>query len=169
MNLKIFSSLLGLLIASSICFAQNDSIVAETPEPTYLCGTVERGALQTGDFGKSFFEEYADYKPDQDILNKLKKDLYSHTITIILGTWCHDSQEQVPRMFKVLDKMDYNSTLIRIICVDKEKSGCDTDISGLNIERVPTFIFYKEGIEVGRIVETPEQNLEEDMLNILSN
>jgi hypothetical protein len=169
MKLKIFSSLLGLLIVSSISLAQNDSIIiAENPELAYLCGTVERSALQTGDFGKLFFEEYTDYKPDQDVLNKLKKDLYSHKITIVLGAWCHDSQQQVPRMYKVLDKMDYNTSLIRLICVDKEKSGCNTDISILNIERVPTFIFYKDGNDVGRIIELPEQNLERDMLNILS-
>ncbi len=168
MKLKFLSSLLGLLIVSSISFAQNDSIVADNAEPAYLCGTVERSALQTGDFGDLFFEEYANYKPDQDILNKLKKDLFSHTLTVVLGTWCQDSQEQVPRMYKVLDKMDYNTSLIRLICVDKEKTGCDTDVSGLNIERVPTFIFYEDGNEVGRIVETPEHTLEKDMLKILS-
>jgi hypothetical protein len=169
MKLKFFSFLLVLLSVSLFGHAQSDSLALEQPEPVYLCGTVDRNSLQTGDFGSYFFEEYSDYKPDQDVLNKLKNDLFSYTITIVLGTWCQDSQEQVPRIYKVLDKMDYNTALVRLICVDKEKTGCDTDISGLNIERVPTFIFYKDGNEVGRIIETPNQNLEKDMLSILSN
>jgi len=42
--------------------------------------------------------------------------------------------------------------------------GYDT----LNIERVPTFIFLKNKVEAGRIIETPVTSLEQDMLNILT-
>ncbi len=172
MKLKFYLLLVGLFTFSQMIFAQADSLETEKPEIEYLCGTVERNVLQTEGFNHAgegvFFEEYSNYKPEQDVLNKLNKDLFSYSITIVLGTWCHDSHEQVPRMYKVLDKMDYNTSLVQLICVDKDKTGCDTDISDLNIERVPTFIFYKEGKETGRIIETPEFSLETDLLNILS-
>ena len=167
MKQVFFLFLLGLLTISPIIYSQ-DSLITENPELKYLCGTIEREVLQTGDFGELFFEEYNNYTPEQNVLNKLKKKLFSYTITIVLGTWCHDSQQQVPRMYKILDKMDYNTSLVQLIGVDKEKTGCDTDISNLNIERVPTFIFYKDDKETGRIIETPEQSLESDLLNILS-
>jgi hypothetical protein len=35
------------------------------------------------------------------------------------------------------------------------------------IERVPTFIVYGDGREIGRIVETPEGSLEEHLVKIL--
>ena len=38
----------------------------------------------------------------------------------------------------------------------------------MSIINVPTFIFYKDGEELGRIVEYPIQDLESDMLKILS-
>jgi len=38
----------------------------------------------------------------------------------------------------------------------------------LNIESVPTFIFLKNKVESGRIIETPHTSLEQDMLNILT-
>jgi hypothetical protein len=38
----------------------------------------------------------------------------------------------------------------------------------LDIQRVPTFIFYKNNIEAGRIIENPETSLEQDMVKILT-
>lgn len=41
------------------------------------------------------------------------------------------------------------------------------EVDGLNINFVPTFIFYTNEIEVGRIIETPDVTLEIDFENIL--
>ena len=166
MKVKFYLLLLGIFGISPLIFAQTDNS-AINPADEYLCGTVNRKALQTGEFGQYFIEEYANYKPNQEILNKLDEHLFSCSMTIVLGTWCHDSEEQVPRMYKVLDKMDFNTAMVQIICVDKKKTGCDTDVSNLDIQRVPTFILYKGEEEVGRIIETPKLSLEEDILNIL--
>ena len=38
----------------------------------------------------------------------------------------------------------------------------------LGIQRVPTFIIYKNNIESGRIIETPKTSLEQDLVNILT-
>ena len=43
------------------------------------------------------------------------------------------------------------------------------ELHGYEIEYVPTFIFYREDKEIGRIIETPILSLEEDMLAILIN
>ena len=43
----------------------------------------------------------------------------------------------------------------------------EVDIEDLNIELVPTFIIYKKGEEIGRIVETPYDTLEEDIWKIV--
>ncbi len=51
--------------------------------------------------------------------------------------------------------------------LDREKkSGRNIEV-GKNVHHVPTFIFLKNGTEIGRIVESPIESLEEDMFNIL--
>jgi hypothetical protein len=37
-----------------------------------------------------------------------------------------------------------------------------------NIQRVPTTIVLRDGVELGRIVEYPEKSNEEDLLKILN-
>jgi hypothetical protein len=56
---------------------------------------------------------------------------------------------------------------IKMICVDGDKKCEDVDISGLNIEKVPTFIIYAGNKEIGRIIETPANSIESDLLQIL--
>jgi hypothetical protein len=40
-------------------------------------------------------------------------------------------------------------------------------VEELKVERVPTFIFYRDGKEIGRIIENPKTSLIEDFLEIV--
>ena len=51
--------------------------------------------------------------------------------------------------------------------MDEDKHAEGNETAGLKIEYVPTIIFYKDGNELGRIVESPEDTLEKDMIKIL--
>lgn len=115
-----------------------------------------------------FSEEYNRYTPDMAILSRLTAgDLAGVTITVILGTWCSDSQREVPRFFRILDECPFDQSKIELICVNSAKEVPGEDISVYGIERVPTFIFYRDDAEAGRIVETPVESLEKDMVAIL--
>lgn len=129
-------------------------------------GEINRTDLQKGEFAKYFFGEYKNYNPEKEVIDQLRYKIYDCSITIVLGIWCSDSKEQIPKFFKILDELDYNTEKLKIISVDKNKSA-GYDISALKIKRVPTFIFVKEGIEKGRITETPNLTIEKDMYNIL--
>ncbi|MCD4682121.1 MAG: thioredoxin family protein [Bacteroidales bacterium] len=166
--MKFAFLLLFTIILSNLVYTQNEDIPNEPNDDNELIiGECKRAMLQEGEFGLSFIEEYQNYDPEMPIMNKIQHSIFSYSITIVLGTWCSDSQEQVPRFFKILDKIDYNTNYIRIICVDRDKTSGDTEVSNLNVELVPTFIFYKNNIEKGRIIETPLITLEADILNIL--
>ena len=86
-----------------------------------------------------------------------------------MGTWCEDSQNQVPRFYKILQQLDFNLKKVQLITVDRSKKTPENLEAGLNITNVPTFIFYKNSTEIQRIVESPVETLENDMLKILSN
>lgn len=148
--------------------AQSDSLTLMVySDQEFIVGECSRIELQNGEFSKYFFEEYRKYKPDPEVLENTKNKIFNCTITIVLGTRCHDSHQQVPRFFKILDAIDYNTNYLKIICLDKKKQTADYDISDLNIERVPTFICYRKDMEVGRIIETPSSTLEIDIYNII--
>ena len=40
-------------------------------------------------------------------------------------------------------------------------------VKDLKVERVPTFIFYKNNKEIGRIIENPKKDMAEDFLEIV--
>jgi thiol-disulfide isomerase/thioredoxin len=85
-----------------------------------------------------------------------------------MGTCCGDSKREVPRFIKILKPVDFPMENLKIVALDKRKEKYKKSPQGeewgLNIRRVPTFIFYKNGREINRIIETPVTTLEEDIL-----
>ena len=58
--------------------------------------------------------------------------------------------------------------MVTFIGVDNAKLSPVGEYDKLDIQRVPTFIIYKNNIEAGRIIENPTTSLEQDMVNILT-
>ncbi|APF19350.1 thioredoxin family protein [Caldithrix abyssi DSM 13497] len=114
--------------------------------------------------------EYASYVPQNEIIAKLKQIEPRGRVLIFLGTWCPDSEREVPRFFKILDAAGLSSKLpVEMWAVDRKKSLPNELPQKYHIEYVPTFIFEINNREIGRIIESPEAlYLEEDVLNILS-
>jgi thiol-disulfide isomerase/thioredoxin len=114
-------------------------------------------------------EFYGDaYVPDKEIIEELKAfNTNDLTITIVLGTWCPDSRREVPRFMKLVTLWGFPVEKIRFIGVDINKVAPLGDYPAMGIERVPTFIFYENKIETGRIIEVPVTSLEQDTRNIL--
>lgn len=113
--------------------------------------------------------EYNSYKIKKGILKKLKtKKLDNISISLILGSWCHDTHREVPRFIKILDAIDFPFENLHMNALDTRKSSPDYDTKSNSISKVPTAIIYKGGIELGRIIESPKKTLEKDLLRILS-
>ena len=127
------------------------------------------GLINFPEMKERYDVEYPAYQPDSAVIDSIKSWVKDQTITIVLGTWCGDSKLQVPHFFKILDKAGVAEKNITLICVDGLKKAEAGLIDSLDIQRVPTFIFYnKEKKETGRIIESPQISLEKDMLVILS-
>lgn len=144
----------------------NKVIVDPQLKKKVLIGKCDREGLKTDVFEEHFAEGYASYHPDEKTIKQLKRLKKGVQIVVVMASWCSDSQEQVPHFYKVLDEIKFDEDHIELIAVDRNKTGGDFDVSGLDIKRVPTFVFYKEGRELGRIVESPSGSLEKDMLLI---
>lgn len=134
-----------------------------------LIGECNRDAFTMQPFQEWYDFEYEEYTPEQSVIEKLEKQINDVLrIKIVLGSWCSDSQREVPRFFRIMDEAGIMDEKVELISVNRDKMVPGMDISALKIERVPTFIVYDGIKELGRIIETPAGTLEKDLLMILS-
>lgn len=136
-----------------------------------LLGSFEKDLLNEEPFSEWFAPNYDTFEIDKSALNKIRSRLTDiDSIQVFFGTWCGDSKLEVPRFLKIMDELKYED--VQLIGVDNifqnYKQSPYGEEYGLNIHRVPTFIMYKDSVEIGRIVESPVESLTEDLNDILS-
>ena len=156
------------LISTFQIFAQDYKIIPDekTGEPLIL-GYCPASIVIDSLFTDTWTTEYNNYQPDFETLDSLEGKLEDINIKIVFRSTCSDSREQLPRLFKILNELNYNVNSINLIGVNREKQGLSNETEGLEIELVPTIIFYKDGNEIGRIVETPVESMEKDLLKLI--
>ncbi len=146
----------------------NRSVLDEKSQMMILVGQCNREGLLGCAFAEDYNIEYPSYKPNDTVVEQLKNRIGGVKCVIVLGTWCGDSKEQVPRFLKIIDQSGVNFDKLEFYCVDRQKEAPGLEIkTTFTIEKVPTFIFYRNDKEVGRIIETPQVSLEKDLLDIL--
>lgn len=135
-----------------------------------LVGALTKESLAQDPYKTWYNPNYDRYNVNQPIIEKFKDTLAHYQILVFLGTWCGDSKREVPRFIKILDAAALPSKNLKIVALDQRKGhykkSPDGEEWGLQILRVPTFIFYKNGKEQHRIIESPNRSLELDMLQI---
>jgi len=134
-----------------------------------LVGIQLREQLQKEPYAKWYQQEYQEYQTDKKAIQELKKQkLNSYQIIAVLGTWCDDSHRELPRLLKILDEAKYPENRLTLLAVNRKRESPTGEEGLYNIQKVPTFIVFKYGKEVGRIVEMPKSGwLERDLLEIL--
>ena len=163
--------LLLTILSVFLSFSQtiNKEVIDEKGKAKLL-GVINKEGLHKDNYAKWFNTNYESYLVNDKITNQLKDSLNQYTIKVFLGTWCGDSKRQVPRFYNILDAVKFPESQLEVIALDRTedayKQSPTGEEKGLNIHRVPTFVFYKDGKEVNRIVEGPKETLERDMLKI---
>ena len=84
-------------------------------------------------------------------------------VKILFGTWCHDSEREVPRMLKLLGASGVKEENISLISLDIRKEEPEGRARALDVHFTPTFVFFSEGKELGRIIERPIVSLPHDL------
>jgi Thioredoxin len=118
--------------------------------------------------GHEWQQKYDEYQPPVDMVDALKTRLGADVrIDVYLGIWCPDSRNNVPPFIKTLD-LAAGQAAVRYIGVPKKASkDLKYFVEEFQIERVPTFIVYRAGKEIGRIVENPKTGIIEDLMEIV--
>ncbi|MEI6059838.1 MAG: thioredoxin family protein [Bacteroidota bacterium] len=164
--------ILALIILPALGMAQklNHKAADEKKNNEMLIGYCNREGFATvnSNFDSAYKAEYSVYRTDAATMKLLAGKLKGARITVVMATWCGDSKDWIPRFYKVLDELNFNYKRLTLICVDRSRKAPGTMVETLNVDRVPTFIFYRKKVELGRIVEVPADLLEKDMLKILS-
>ena len=115
-----------------------------------------------------FDKEYDFYRINQERLEKIKPLLKDKRVVLLMGTWCEDSQREVPAMMKILDQAGYKTAEMEIIAIDEDKRTKEGLEKAYDLTYVPALIFFDGEKEINRIVEFPINSLEQDILDILS-
>lgn len=148
--------------------------VATTPAPAtedqndILVGTITKSDLQEAPHGLWFEPNYSSYEPAPEALEMIKNNINDYEIKLFMGTWCADSQLQVPHFLKLLELSDYNMDNLEMKAVEEDKTLPNDLQKEFDVVYVPTIIFYKDGKEVNRFVEYPQVSLEKDIAAIVS-
>ena len=139
------------------------SCASETyPMNPYAVGDISINTLFKNHEG--FQDNYEEYQPGNLLDPLLLRDI---EIYVLFGTWCHDSQREVPRLLQLLNTLNIQENYIHLIGLNYLKNEPLDRGKSFQIRKTPTFVFLRNQKEIGRIVEMPVISLEADLLNIL--
>ncbi len=111
----------------------------------------------------AFQKRYSQVKIDPAPLEGIKGK--GITVITVFGDWCSDSVEHVPEFIKINQKLRFDD--LQWVAVGHHLSDDTGIVQTYHIKRVPTFLFFVNGVEVGRIVEHPKTTMEKDTAAII--
>lgn len=98
---------------------------------------------------------------------QLAKQLHNKDIVVVFGTWCHDSQREVPRLLNLIEKVKRNhpeanfTTHFHAVAPTEQRDPAI--VKQYNITFVPTIMLFEGDREMGRIIERTKQSLAVDL------
>ena len=165
MRLKIITIFCACLLGCAGIFPKNNPTVIFDDGNHF--GLLSKSLIIDHDSYTWFPKQYDAYHPDLNGFDSA--NLKQISIKIFMGTWCHDSKREVPRLYKILDELYYAYENFEIIGLTKDKKGYFQDYATFGITNTPTIIFYRNDMEIGRIIEEPKGSLEDQMARIIAN
>jgi len=151
----------GVAIASVLLIVTPQSLHTAADRYRYPLGDISQAQLL--EHHEAFKRNYDRYEVSAGI-DGLPPDL---EVKILFGTWCHDSEREIPRVLKLLAASDVKEENISLIALDIRKEEPEGRAKALDVRFTPTFVFFSDGIELGRIVERPTESLQADIKAIV--
>ena len=107
------------------------------------------------------------YEPDPEAIRHLQSYNKPLTIEVFFGSWCPDCREHLPPFIKVIQEAANPNISTIFIGVSRDKKEPARLLQAKGVKFVPTFIIYRNGDEIGRIIEHPRISIEHDLIAIL--
>jgi thiol-disulfide isomerase/thioredoxin len=160
--------ILVLMMMTSIgASAQKFQVFTDTENGSQvLKGQITMNDLEIQESSK-WFKTNAAYTPNGDMITLLKDQLPKYDMVVVMGTWCEDSQNLIPKLYTVLQQSGYPMVKLTMFGVDRSKDALNGEKAKYGIEKVPTIILYSEGKEIGRITETVQESIEADLAKLV--
>ena len=140
-------------------------VACTTPFQSF--GEFSRDQLENSTHNNWFLENYNAHPLNKALVSQIHSLFDDIEVTIYMGTWCEDSQREVPSFFKIIDALEAIDQVQPIVGLNEDKVSHDGSAEQAGVTNVPTFVFSKDGKEINRIVEFPIISLEQDILDIL--
>ena len=138
------------------------------PAPAPLLGHVTRDEVRAYRPWQPLFVE--PYVPDAAAVATIRANADGIAVLLIVATWCPDSKREVPRFFAIMEGAGIRDSQLTMVGVDRTKKDAEGLTEKWDVTRVPTFVFLRNGQEVGRVVErTPAgATLEGEIARVLA-
>ncbi len=149
---------IAIILVSCQAIAQSNSfplyeILPDAEETKILKGFITPKIIKE-DSSFTWYAQTAKYfRPNAEAVKVIAEKAYDFHIIIFMGTWCHDSQQIMPKYLATLEAAEFPDHRMVMIAVDRQKNAHANLQRPLNVVNVPTLLIMKDGKEMGRIVE----------------
>ena len=141
-----------LCIVFSAGFAQQE-VIRESNGEKIIKGFMSKEDVSKDSAFTWYLANQKGYTPDANALTSLKAKKDSVYIMAFGGTWCDDTRNILPKFYSLTEAAGLSDDRITLIGVDRSKKTFNHLTETLNVKNVPTIIVFKNGKEVGRVVE----------------
>jgi hypothetical protein len=143
------------------------------------CGSTEQPLAKSGPFTgmisasqliteyPQFRTAYEKYQPSSAEI-AAAKSLSGKSLVVLFGTWCHDSEREVPRLLKLLDMSGVELQSLSLHGVNYNKQEPTNLHRQYDLKYSPTIVLLHGDKELGRVVEKPMLSLGEDLASFVT-
>ena len=163
-NIPILLAICGLLS----CCSPKTYLIKKQGNEIILNGNVPKSVLDYKKKYPWFYYGYLAYQPNEVLVKKLKPIAKDLRVLVVGGSWCSDTQLELPKFYKLSTQMGIEPGQIELIMVDRKKTSFNLNVQNLQVKNVPAFLFYKDGKEQGRIIEKPDSCFEMHLIKIFN-
>ncbi|MFT4886701.1 MAG: thiol-disulfide isomerase/thioredoxin [Pseudohongiellaceae bacterium] len=109
-----------------------------------------------------FAKEYETFQPNATQLQDIQA-LAGKDVVALFGTWCHDSEREVPRLLKLLKMGNVEVRQLTLYGVSRSKGDPEGFSEKYELKYTPTIVISDNKGEVARIIEKPKGSLAGDI------
>ena len=109
-----------------------------------------------------FAKEYETFQPSARQLQDIQA-LAGKDVIALFGTWCRDSEREVPRLIKLLEVGNVEVRQLTLYGVSRRKDDPEGYSEKYALKYTPTIVISDDNGELARIIERPKGNLAGDI------